>query len=157
MWHREGNMMLYYLLLRGWMRFGSNEGWVRALSAGFSIATTPFIYLVGREVRNRSAGLVAALLFAVSPFAIHYAQEARTYSLVCLLVTVATWFLLRRNWKWWAITIGLAVYAHFFAVLVLAAHLLYLLLTRHPLRELGPTLAKLTLALVPAAAFVELK
>lgn len=157
MWHREGNMTLYYLLLRGWMLFASGEGWVRALSAGFSTATTPFIYLVGRDVRSRSAGLVAALLFAVSPFAIHYAQEARSYSLVCLLVTLATWFLLGRNWKWWAIMMGLAVYAHFFAMLVLAAHLLYLLLTSHPLRELRPTLAKLALALVPAAAFVELK
>ncbi len=157
LWSREANMTLYYLLLRGWMLLGSSEAWLRALSAVFSIATVPFLYFIGREVRSRHAGLVAALLFAVSPFAIHYAQEARSYSLVCLLVTVATWCLLHRNWKWWAIMMGLAVYAHLFAVLVLMAHLLYLILARYPLRELWSTLAKLTLALLPAAAFVWLK
>jgi mannosyltransferase len=157
LWRREGNMALYYLLLRGWMLFGLSEAWVRALSAVFSIATVPFLYLIGREVRSRSAGLVAALLFALSPFAVEYAKEARSYSLVCLLVTVATWYLLRHSWKWWAITMALAVYAHLFAVLVLGAHLGYLVLTRNPLRDMRGTLAKLALALVPAAAFVVLK
>jgi mannosyltransferase len=157
LWRREGNMAIYYLLLRGWMLLGASEAWARAPSAVFSIATVPILYLIGREVRSRSAGLVAALLFALSPFAVEYAKEARSYSLVCLLVTAASWFLLRRQWKWWGITIGLAVYAHLFAVLVLAAHLLYFIFARESFRELRSTLAKLAVALVPIAAFVLLK
>jgi mannosyltransferase len=157
LWRREGNMALYYLLLRGWMFLGSSEAWLRGLSALLSVATVPFIYLIGRNVRSRMSGIVAALLFAVSLFAVSYAQEARSYSLVCFLVTAATWFLLKRNWKLWAITIVLAVYAHLFATLVLAAHLLYMVITRVEFAECRRTLAKLALALVPAAAFVVLK
>jgi len=157
MYEHEANMVLYYLLLRGWMVFGASEAWLRALSAVFSVATIPVVYLIGREVRSRATGFVAALLFAVSPFAIAYAEEARSYSLVCLLVSAATWFLLRRQWSCWAWMIGLAVYAHFFALLVLAAHVLYLVITRYPVRDLRTGLSKLVLALMPALAFVLLR
>jgi mannosyltransferase len=100
---------------------------------------------------------MAGLLFALSPFAVAYAQEARSYSLVCLLVTAGSWLLLRRIWTWWAIVMALAVYAHLFAVLVLAAHLLFLLLARVPVRDWGKSATWLALALVPTAAFVLLK
>ena len=157
MYEREANMVLYYVLLRGWMVFGTSEAWLRALSAVFSVATIPFVYVIGREVRSRATGFVAALLFALSPFSIAYAEEIRSYSLVCLLVSAATWFLLRRRWTLWAWAIALAVYAHFFAMLVLASHVLYLVITRYPLRDLRTVFSKLALALIPALGFVLLR
>ena len=38
LWHREANMVLYYLILRFWLLFGSTEGFVRGLSVLFSVA-----------------------------------------------------------------------------------------------------------------------
>ncbi|HWR13187.1 MAG TPA: glycosyltransferase family 39 protein [Terriglobales bacterium] len=161
LWRREGNMTLYYLLLRPWVFFGSSEAWIRAVSAVFSAGTVPFVYLIGRELRDRRTGLIASLLFALSPFAVEYAQEARGYSLACLLVTAGSWFLLRglkssdvRAWKWWGVSMVLAVYAHFFAALVLLVHLLY---SAKNLPKHRALLGKMALALMPIAAFITLK
>ncbi len=33
LWRREANMTLYYLVLRGWLHFGSSEWFIRSLSA----------------------------------------------------------------------------------------------------------------------------
>ena len=39
LWHSEGNMALYYLLLRSWLHLGVGEASVRALSAIIGIAS----------------------------------------------------------------------------------------------------------------------
>jgi len=164
LWHREGNMALYYLLLRGWMVFGSGDAWVRGLSAVFSIATVPFIYLLGKDVRSERAGLIAALLFAASPFAIAYAQEARGYSLVTLLLTIATWALVRaartqeaRWWMLWTIAMGASVYVHLFVVFVLLAHIIYLYRSRVSVEEIRKRLAIIALIWLPMIAFVTIR
>ncbi|MGI8793705.1 MAG: glycosyltransferase family 39 protein [Acidimicrobiales bacterium] len=86
---QDGAPPLYYLLLHGWMKaLDTGDVAVRSLSAVFSIATIPVLYLIGRR---RGAGLTAvgiAVLFATSPFAIRYATETRMYSLVALIVAV---------------------------------------------------------------------
>ena len=157
-------MALYYLLLRGWMVLGGSDAWVRALSAVFSMATVPFIYLLGKEARSTKVGLIAALLFAVSPFAIAYAQEARGYSLVALLLTVATWVLVRaahtrerRWWMLWVISMGASVYAHLFVIFVLLVHLVYLWRVRVPAADIRRRLGEVMLIWLPMVAFVTLR
>ncbi len=164
LWHREGNMALYYLLLRGWMVFGSSDAWVRGLSVLFSIATVPCVYLLGKDVRSAKVGLLAASLFAVSPFAIAYAQEARGYSLVALLLTIATWALVRavrsgelRWWNLWIITMGASVYVHLFVVFVLLVHAIYLWRVRIPAAEIRRRVAWIVLTWLPMIAFVTMK
>ncbi len=91
---RDGAPPFFYLLLHGWTNvFGTGDGAARLLSAVFSVATLPLVYLVGRRLGGRTVGLAALVLMAVSPFGIHYATEARMYSLVALLVT-AGWLVL---------------------------------------------------------------
>ncbi len=41
----------------------------------------PLVYLLGRRLWSRGAGLAAALLLAIAPVAVRYSQEARPYSL----------------------------------------------------------------------------
>jgi undecaprenyl-diphosphatase len=53
----------------------------------FSVATLPLAYLAGRREGGRIAAWGMLLLLATSPFAVHYATEARMYSLAMLLVT----------------------------------------------------------------------
>src|SRR5438270_305340 len=91
----EMNMALYYTLMRVWTRFAITEFWVRFFSVVASAATLPVVYFIGKRLRGRTAGLIAACLMAVHPGHILYAQEARSYSLEVLLVCLAALYLLR--------------------------------------------------------------
>jgi mannosyltransferase len=132
---------LYYYLLHGWIQlFGDSEFSLRWLSALFGMLTVPLIYaLAGQLFRSRLAGLLAALLLAVSPLHVWYAQEARMYTLLTFLGVLSSYLLLlamrapdrRRQAAWWAAyaLIGIAaVYTHYFAFFVLAFQAIYLLI-----------------------------
>jgi mannosyltransferase len=80
---------LYYLLLHVWMRLGDDQAVVRAFSALCSTLTIPVIYLLGRRLADQKLGLLAALILAVSPFHVHFAQEARMYALLALNASLA--------------------------------------------------------------------
>lgn len=129
LWRREMNMVLYYLLLRGWLHLGDSVAWIRGLSVVFAVAGIPAIFVLGRKMLGTSFGLISALLLSVNAFQVRYAQEARCYSLLVLLVILSTYCFLtaaesgrRRDWNWYIVASSLAIYAHFFAVLVVIAH-----------------------------------
>jgi Predicted membrane protein len=88
----DGAPPLYYVLLHGWIGiFGSSSVAVRSLSGIFGVAAVGLAYLAGRRLgRTRSAcrwlGISAMIVVGVSPYAIHYASEARMYSLAMVLV-----------------------------------------------------------------------
>jgi hypothetical protein len=92
----ETNPPLYYTLLKGWVAiFGDSEAGARSLSAVLSAAAIPVVFLLGRELAGGRAGLLAAILFAVTPVQIHYAQEARAYALLVLLAAATMLSLVR--------------------------------------------------------------
>ncbi len=128
LWRREANMALYYLLLRGWLKFGDTEFFVRSLSILPALAMLPVLYWLGRKLFDRRTGLIAAALFTVNAYSIRYSQEARSYSLYILLATASCAafiaFLdspIRRNRFLHVAASVLAVYAHFYAALIVAA------------------------------------
>jgi len=133
LWGFEANMSFYYLLVRGWIRFGDGETWLRLLSVIFAIAAIPAIYAAGKAVSGRATGLLAALLLSINAAHVAYAQEARGYSLLILLCTLSLLFFFRiedagtGNAVGYVIVSALAVYAHFFAVFFLFAQWLSLL------------------------------
>jgi uncharacterized membrane protein len=87
---------LYYLLLHYWMSiFGDTPYYIRLLSALFGTATIPFIYLIGKRLSGVVVGLAAAMLLALSPFNVYFAQEARMYALLMFNVAVAIFALVR--------------------------------------------------------------
>jgi len=165
LWRYEANQALYYGLLRSWMRVGDSEAVVRSLSAVFGTAAVAALYWLGRRLFGARVGLLAAALLAVNMFYIWFSQEARSYALVVLLTVLSLLLFVEamehpRRWGVWsgyAITSVLAVYAHFFAALVLAAQ--WLAPGPRRLRDVGPrrlALVGLTLALplAPMAAFI---
>jgi len=128
LWWREANMSLYYLLLKAWLHFGQSQGFIRSLSVVFAAATLPAVYWVARTLYNQQVGLIAAALFTFNAYSVRYAQEARSYSLFLLLAALSSGFLVawlrqptRRNWIGYVLTSTLAVYAHFYALLLAAA------------------------------------
>jgi mannosyltransferase len=125
LWRREANMALYYGLLRVWLHFGAGDFFVRSLSALFSVAAIPIIYLLGKRLFGSPTGMLAAALFSVHAWQVRYAQEARSYSLYVLLSSLSCLFFLaaiekpsRRRWGAYIACSLLAIYSHFFAVLV---------------------------------------
>ena len=125
----EGNMALYYAILHVWTALGGSEFALRLPSVFFATATIAVFYVFGARLSGTRTGLLAALLLAVNVYHIRYSQEARSYTLLVLLVTLSSMFFVsgiqrptQRAWTAYVITTTLAVYAHFFGVLVLAAH-----------------------------------
>src|ERR1700751_2917123 len=128
LWWREANMSLYYLLLRIWLHFGQTEFYIRSLSVLIAAATLPAIYWLGRLLYNRRVGLIAGSLFAFNAYSVRYAQEARSYALFLLLAKLSSCFLIaflrdpsRRNWLGYVSGSSLAVYAPFYALLLVVA------------------------------------
>lgn len=71
---------LYYSLLHFWVRLGATEGWVRLPSALAALLAVALLGQIGRRLADESAGRRAALLLAISPLTVWYAQEARMYA-----------------------------------------------------------------------------
>ena len=66
LWHDEGNMAAYYVLLRPWLHLGYGEGTVRLLSVIPGILSIPLMYVLGRRLFGRDVGIVAALFLALN-------------------------------------------------------------------------------------------
>jgi mannosyltransferase len=87
---REDSPPLYYMAIAGWMHvFGTSEAAMRSLSLVASVLALPVVYLIGKELLDQRRGLVGALIFAVSPMQINFAQEARTYALLLIPIGIA--------------------------------------------------------------------
>lgn len=130
---RQANMSLYYILLKLWLPIVDGEAWLRGLSAAAAIATVPLVYMVTTQLWDRRHGALAAFLITINAFFVRYAQEARGYSLALFLVTCSTYLFIRTlarpsAWRWliYVLISSLAAYAHFYAGLVVAAHVISL-------------------------------
>jgi len=80
----------YYWLLHWVLRaLGNSDTTARLLSAAASCASVAIVYAIGRRVWPSSGtGAVAAVLLALAPLDVWYAQEARMYSLVAAMGSV---------------------------------------------------------------------
>jgi mannosyltransferase len=153
------NMATYYLILHFWLIVGETEARIRFLSVIFGVLSVVPVYFVARRLGGWVAGVLAASIFVLIPYVIHYSQEARGYSLAMLMAGGMTWLLLigldrrERVWPWLAYGVigALGLYVHFFMALVVAAHGLWALATRQipPLRSAAAAVIPLALAAAP--------
>ncbi len=81
-------------------------------------------------------GFLAGMVFATAPAMTFYAQMARSYAIVTMFATIASYLLLRAypdgRWRWWsayAVAVALTGLFNLFGLLILAAHGVTLLLT----------------------------
>ena len=125
--HSESTPPLYYVLAWVWAKvFGLNEYGLRSLSALAGTLTEPAAYVAGASLVTRRVGLVAAALAAFSPLLVWYSQEARSYALLVLLVTVSFALFSQRRLWWWAAVSALALATHYFAAFVIAPEAIWL-------------------------------
>ena len=148
---------LYPFLLHVWLRLaGSSSLATRFLSAVIGTLTVPAVYLLGRRALGQGVGRLAALLAAVSPVLVYYAQETRMYGLVTLLSALSVYWAMRAYresagdargrtqramvWLAYFFTTLAAAYTHYYAFFVILAENLVLvpiLLRRRQRRTLG--------------------
>jgi len=129
----EANQGLYYIILKLWISFGQDEVTLRSLSAIFGIFLVPLIYVIGSHLFNNRSGLCSALIISTNAFFLEYSQEARAYTMLLFFITLSSFFFIKSieqpTWKnrtAYVVFSILAVYTHFFAALVLLAHVLSL-------------------------------
>ncbi len=126
---------LHVVLMSVWYRVvlaipGVDEGSVlcdyllRLFPFFIGVASIVLVFVVARTITRRDGpSLIAAFLFAISPFQIYYGQDLRAYPTHVLLNLVAVWLLIRaleRNrpihWIALALTLAAAIYNHFFMI-----------------------------------------
>jgi len=118
------NMYLYFVVVHGWQLVaGASEFMLRFPSAIFATAAVPLIYALGVELGVPNAGLMGALFVTVNATCIQYAQTARSYALLVLLVLLSSLLFLRSirrasfgNCAAYVITGVSGVYTHLFAI-----------------------------------------
>jgi 4-amino-4-deoxy-L-arabinose transferase-like glycosyltransferase len=134
---REPHPVASYFVQQAWLAAaGHSEFALRFLSAGFGVLAVALIYRLGRQMgMGAQPSMLAAALLAISPYAVWHSQDARMYTIslaLTLASVVAGLEALRRGrWPAWLATIllsWLALHVHYFAVFVLAALNLYVLI-----------------------------
>jgi hypothetical protein len=87
---------LYYLLLHYWIALNGATAYdVRLLSVVCGTGTIPIIYLIGKRMSGTVMGVAAAVILALSPFHIYFAQETRMYTLLMFNAAVAIYAFVR--------------------------------------------------------------
>ncbi|AXG77677.1 glycosyltransferase family 39 protein [Streptomyces paludis] len=151
---------LHYALMHGlYGVFGGGLLTLRLPSVLAMALAAAGVGLLGLRLAGPRAGLLAGLVFPLIPQMQRYAQEGRSYALVCALVTWATYALVvgvarHARWRWalYGATMLLACLLHEFAVLALVAHGVTLFVSGVPrpvLRAWSVTAAVVVVALLP--------
>ena len=128
------NPPLYYLVMHYWMMiFGSSEVAMRSLSLVFYVLTIFIMFeilvLVFKIPFKRA--LVYFSLIIVNPVLLTYAFEARMYMMAAFFVTLSYFALMTGRKKLYIVAITLALYTHYFTVLILLAQILVHMLSSH--------------------------
>jgi hypothetical protein len=130
---------LYYYLLKLWLGLGKDTFWLRYFSVWWGALAVPMAYVAGRRwAKSETIGLWAATYVTLAPFLVYYAQVTRMYSLAMVGCLGATYFALRamdshrtEDWIGFLASGAMALYTFYYSALVLAALLLYLVVTHH--------------------------
>ncbi len=128
---QDANPPLYYLLLKVWiMLFGTSEIALRSMSLLFFWTTLAIVYRILHETykMDKVLSLLSLLLFLLNPLLNYYAFEARMYSMVACIATLLFYALLQKKYKLYSITALIALYTHYFLIVVLLFQSIYILL-----------------------------
>jgi mannosyltransferase len=141
---QDVHVPLYHELLHMWRLFlGDSVGVARILSLAFYLLSIPALYFLGKLSYGRNAALMAASLFAISPFMNWYASEIRMYTLFTFLVIVNQYCFIKlwrapteHTWVGYIMTALAGIFTHYFFFLMLFSQVVFYAL-RRPLFPVG--------------------
>lgn len=87
---------LFYWFLNVWTKiFGSDVIKLRLSSVLFSLVTIYFVYLIGKKIKNKKIGLLAALFLTLNPLFVYYSQELRMYSMMTMWLIIGFYYFVK--------------------------------------------------------------
>lgn len=90
------HMPLYYFYLKFFMHFfGNSDLMLRLTSVLPGVLSIVSMYFVGKELKDRRAGILCAAITSLSSFLIYFSQEVRFYSLLFLFSSLVLLFTLK--------------------------------------------------------------
>ena len=109
---------LYLLILHYWMlAFGQSEVAVRGLSFLFHITLVIVVFFLARKlVKSTTTQLLITAAVLLNPFLLQYAFEARPYSLLALLTTLAVYLIASRRHLLTGVVLSLGILTHNFGL-----------------------------------------
>lgn len=141
--------------------FGYSETAIRMPSVIGTVLAAAAVAALGRKLIDPLGGLLAGLLYAVTPLAGQYAHFARQYAVVAAGAAAVTLLFVRaleRHTKraYLAYAAGMAALGilHFFALLLITAHVITVLCGGQWRRRLPPVLASCAVAMLPVLPIV---
>ncbi len=119
---RDGFPYLYYFILHFfYMLLGYSVETARLVSVVGGVVGIYAVFLAGKALFNRNAGLIAAFLLAINEYNIHISQDARPYSLYVAAIALSFYRLMLfvknptlKNAVWYGIFTGLVLNLNFF-------------------------------------------
>jgi len=127
---------LFYIISWLWFKiFGHSEITIRSLSLLFYLGTAFVVYLIGKELFNKRAGLLAAALTFFNPFLFLFAFEGRMYFCLLFFVTLSFYFLIRKSKLGHILSATAALYSHHFAFFAVPVQLLWQLFDEKAFRN----------------------
>lgn len=127
---RDVHPPAYYFFAKIWtLIFGSSVFGIRSLSLVFSLGVIYFAFKTVELVFSRRAAFWTAMIIALSPFMVRFAQEARMYGVVAFFTTIATYCLAKyikeKNSKYlyfYAPAMVIAMYTQYYSFFVIIVH-----------------------------------
>src|SRR4051794_2667624 len=144
----RGGAPLHFVFAWAVVHLGGGLTALRLVSLVFAVASVPLIAQLGARLADRLTGVVAAVFASASWVFLFHAVFARMYSLFLFTTLLSMLALLAaldeprpRRFVAWGASLVLVLATHPYAVLLVAAQVLYVLARRRELRSFGLTLA----------------
>ncbi|MDD2225124.1 MAG: glycosyltransferase family 39 protein [Candidatus Shapirobacteria bacterium] len=129
----------YYWFLDLWTEFfGSHVIMLRLGSVLFSLITIYFVYLIGKKIKNKKIGILAALFLAINPLFVYYSQELRMYSMATMWLIIGFYYFvkikskkyLKRDLVIFNLMMGLAFGTFYGSIFLIASFAIYFLIKK---------------------------
>jgi hypothetical protein len=152
----RGGAPLHFMFAWAVAHLGGGLSELRIVSVVFAVASVPLIALLGLRLVDRIVGLVAALLACGTWVMLFHGIYGRMYSLFLFTSLLSFLALLsalergtRKRFALWGLALVALVASHPYALLVVAAQGLFVLLRRERLRPAVATLAAVGVVGIP--------
>jgi hypothetical protein len=124
----RGGAPLHFLLAWAVVHAGGGLTALRLVSVVFAVASVPLMALLGARLADRATGLLAAAFASASWVFLFHGIYGRMYSLFLFTSLLSFLALLARHYVLWGLALLLVLASHPYAVLVVGAEALFVVL-----------------------------